>query len=176
MLTLETILKDSVWVAKVGGCRYVGTYDEVERWYDDEDWRDTDLCCEQPEHLREFYDAYFKYSEKHGFTIIQDFYNNVYAKRRVWTEAEIKELVQTNDTVLYRALKKLYDCQTEGELVSKDTHEANGAGFNKIDAGFMTSVCEFLIKNGFLTSKQKAVVRKKIIKYTKQLTRIANAA
>ena len=31
---------------------------------------------------------------------------------RIWTEDEIRELVQTNDVVLYRALRKLYECQT----------------------------------------------------------------
>ena len=34
---------------------------------------------------------------------------------RTWTESEIKELVQTNDKVLYGALKQLYACQTADE-------------------------------------------------------------
>ena len=175
MLTLETILKDSMWVAKVGGCRFVGTYDEIEHWYNDEDWRDTDLCAEQPEHLKAFYDAYFKYDAKNGFTTVQDFYNNVYAKKRIWTDEEIKNLVQTNDKVLYRALKRLYECQTEDEKAEKQTTSKNGVGFNSVDSAFMTSVSEFLLRRGYLTDKQKAAVRRKIIKYTKQLTRIANA-
>lgn len=94
--------------------------------------------------------------------------------KRVWTEEEIKVLVQTNDEVLYRALKKLYDCQTADEKRSGHTKEYNGKGFNSVDAKFMTSVSEFLIKVGYLTEKQKVATRKVIIKYTKQLTRIAN--
>ena len=94
---------------------------------------------------------------------------------RTWTESEIKELVQTNDKVLYGALKQLYACQTADEQAWATTHESNGVGFNAIDAEFLTSVSNFLIKNGFLTDKQKVIVRKKLVKYNKQLTRLANA-
>lgn len=95
---------------------------------------------------------------------------------RIWTAEEIKTLVQTNDTVLYGALKKLYACQTADEKATAETHEHNGAGFNAIDAPFLTSVSEFLLRTGFLTEKQKAIVRRKMVKYTKQLVKLANAA
>ncbi len=94
---------------------------------------------------------------------------------RVWTQDEIKELIQTNDAVLYGALKKLYARQTEDERNCRETKENNGVGFNGCDSRFLSSTAEFLIKTGFLTDKQKFVVRKKLIKYTKQLTRIANS-
>lgn len=48
---------------------------------------------------------------------------------RTWTEEEIKTLVQTNDKVLYGALKKLYECQTEDEKVEGQTNHNNGAGY-----------------------------------------------
>ena len=95
--------------------------------------------------------------------------------KRQWTEEEIKTLVQTHDKVLYGALKNLYNCQTADEQASAETTHANGAGFNALDAEFLTSCAQFLIKNGFLTDKQKAVVRRKLVKYNKQLTRLANA-
>ena len=95
--------------------------------------------------------------------------------QRVWTEDEIKSLVQTNDKVLYGALKKLYDNQTADEQSAKETKEHNGIGFNGVDAPFLSNVADFLIRNGFLTEKQKFYVRKKLVKYTKQLTRLANA-
>ena len=95
--------------------------------------------------------------------------------KRVWTPEEIKTLVQTNDKVLYGALKKLYNCQTADEQSSEETTHANGVGFNAIDAPFLTSVSQFLIKNGFLTDKQKVIVRRKLVKYNKQLTALANA-
>lgn len=93
---------------------------------------------------------------------------------KVWTVEEIKDLVQTNDVVLYRALLKLYNCQTESEKQDKATRDSNGMGFNAYDAEILTSFCDWLIKNGFLTSKQKFVARKKLVKYSKQLTALAN--
>ena len=93
---------------------------------------------------------------------------------RVWTEEEIKILVQTNDKVLYGALKQLYACQTDDEQASGETNHRNGAGFNGVDAAILTSFAEFLGNRGFLTVKQKVICRKKLVKYTKQLTRLAN--
>ena len=94
---------------------------------------------------------------------------------RQWTVDEIKELIQTNDKVLYGALKKLYAEQTADEQHVGETREHNGVGFNGIDSKFLSSVSEFLIKRGFLTDKQKYITRKKLVKYSKQLTRLANA-
>ena len=95
---------------------------------------------------------------------------------RIWTEEEIKDLIQVNDKVLYGALKKLYACQTADEQASGQTNEYNGMGFNGVDAPILSSFCEFLNKTGFLTVKQKMLARKKLVKYNKQLTKLANAA
>lgn len=93
---------------------------------------------------------------------------------KTWTAEEIKELIQTNDKVLYGALKKLYACQTADEQTSGETNHQNGMGFNGIDAPILSSFCEFLNRTGFLTAKQKIIARKKLIKYNKQLTMLAN--
>lgn len=93
---------------------------------------------------------------------------------RVWTEEEIKYLIQINDKVLYGALKHIYACQTEDEKRSDSTREHNGVGFNSFDAEFMTSICKQLEQRGTLSEKQKAVARKKLVKYNKQLTKLAN--
>ena len=95
-------------------------------------------------------------------------------ERRVWTEEEIMVLVQTNDKVLYGALRKLYACQTDDEKSAGIASHRNGAGFNGIDAGILTSFVEFLDRAGFLTVRQKEIARKKMIKYTRQLTMLAN--
>lgn len=95
---------------------------------------------------------------------------------KVWSEQEVKELIQTNDKVLYGALKKLYAEQTKDEQRVGETTEHNGVGFNGVDNKFLSSVSEFLIKRGFLTDKQKACVRKRLVKYNKQLTKLANAS
>lgn len=94
---------------------------------------------------------------------------------RVWTEDEIRRLVQENDKVLYGALLKLYGEQTKDEQDDGETKHHNGVGFNGADSKFLSSVAEFLKQRGFLTPKQKAVVRRKLVKYNKQLTRLANA-
>lgn len=96
-------------------------------------------------------------------------------QKRIWTEDEIRELIQTNDKVLYGALRKLYAEQTADEQSSKDAKYHNGAGFNGVDAGILSSFVEFLNRTGFLTPKQRAVARKKLVKYNKQLTKLANA-
>lgn len=94
---------------------------------------------------------------------------------RVWTEDEIKNLIQTNDKVLYGALRKIYAEQTTDEQAEGQTNHRNGVGFNGVDAPILSSFAEFLKKTGFLTPKQKVIARKKLIKYTKQLTKLANA-
>ena len=94
--------------------------------------------------------------------------------KRIWSEDEIRSLIQTNETVLYRALLKLYRCQTSEEQDSGETVEHNGMGFNAFDASFLTSASEFLLSRGYLTDRQKVVVRKKLVKYNKQLTKLAN--
>ena len=81
MLTLDTIMKDSLWVARMTyGYRFVGTYEEAKRWAEDEECKDFDLCANQPEHLEEFYTAYFTYSRSRWITV-QDFYNNIWSIR-----------------------------------------------------------------------------------------------
>ena len=80
MLKLETILKDTLWVAKMYGWRQVGTYEQIRHLSESEDCRECDLCAQQPEHLQEFYDAYWKYDREHGFITVPDYYNQHYAK------------------------------------------------------------------------------------------------
>lgn len=79
MLTLDTIFKDTMWVGKFEyGGRIAGTYAELEPMQDK--FRDFDVSCQQAAHLEKFYEEYFAYCDKHGFTIIPDYYNNVYVK------------------------------------------------------------------------------------------------
>lgn len=187
ILTLEQIMNESKWVAKMQGWRKVGTYEEVKPYADSNECRDFDLCAGQPKHLADFFDRYFKYEQENGWITIPDFYNDVYlvqkneeqaktpiTSKKVWTEEEIKNLVQTNDKVLYGALKKLYAQQTADEQRTGDVKEHNGRGFNSLDARILSSFAEFLLRTGFLTYKQKLLTRRKLVKYTKQLTRLAN--
>lgn len=99
---------------------------------------------------------------------------NVTEKKKVWTEEQIKYLIQTNDEVLYRALRKLYGYQTEIERQSGNTQESNGVGFNAYDAPFLSAIYKSLEQYGHLTKGQKEKTRNALIKYNKQLTKIAN--
>jgi hypothetical protein len=179
MLTLETIKKDSIWVVKMNWGRLSGTYEEMRPYIeaDDEDnyCRDHDLCCEQPDHLKEFYDGYWEYDRKHGFTTIQDYYNNVYSKKkRDWSKEDIKNLLLSNDKAVMRGIVAIYNFQTECEQDSDETQDANGVGFNGVDAPFLSSLAKQILSKGHLSSKQMECGRKRIIKYAGQLLTIAN--
>lgn len=161
---------------------------EVDRYLEnlseDEGLSDIDYCTRQedPEIGKVLEKAYKIFDESRGtgkFNSISEAIDMVLGetekKRRVWTEDEIKNLIQTNDKVLYGALRKLYAEQTSDEQAAGTTKHYNGVGFNGADAKIMSSFAEFLKRTGFLTPKQKAVARRKLVKYNKQLTRIANA-
>lgn len=128
----------------------------------------------------------YKSTNKSGYELTAKGYKEVYKKlsenaetannqKRIWTKEEISELIQNDDRVLYGALKRLYGEQTSTEQSTQETHEKNGVGFNGVDAKFLSSVAEFLNQNGFLTTKQKEITRRKLVKYAGQLTRLANA-
>lgn len=93
---------------------------------------------------------------------------------KTWNETEIRRLIETNDEVLYRALRRIYEKQTADERSAGQTFESNRAGFNSADGPFMSGICEHLLRCGWLSEKQKEVSRAKLRKYNRQLTRIAN--
>jgi len=95
-------------------------------------------------------------------------------EQKVWTKAEILDLVATNVTFTGRCLQKLYARQTTDEQESRTTHHSNGRGFNAIDAEVMTGIAIWYREKGFLTSKQLLVVRRKLTKYVGQLLEEAN--
>lgn len=93
---------------------------------------------------------------------------------RVWTKEEIKTLIESNDKMVCVSLKQLYNKQTEDERIDKQTSNRNGVGFNGVDAPILSSFAEFYISHGYLSQKQIAIARKKLTKYSKQLTELAN--
>lgn len=95
--------------------------------------------------------------------------------KKVWTKEEIKGLLETNDAFVARSVVKIWQRQTESEKTSKSTNQNNGVGFNGLDAEILTSFAEYFIQHGRLSVKQLAIARRKIKKYAKQLTSIANA-
>lgn len=93
---------------------------------------------------------------------------------RIWTMDEIKELIKTNDKMVARSVVKLWELQTASEQAAQETHERNGVGFNGIDAAILSSFAEWYKAHGYLSQKQTALARKKLVKYSGQLVRIAN--
>lgn len=85
------------------------------------------------------------------------------------SKEEMKKQILENDSVLYDALYKVYQCQTDSEKASDSTKEYNGVGFNGVDAPFLSSLAKSLEKYGSLTPKQTAAARKKMVKYSGQV-------
>ena len=68
---------------------------------------------------------------------------------RTWTQDEIKNLVQTNDRVLYGALRQLYACQTADEIAEGAANHRNGAGFNGIMPRYLQVFASSSIEQDF---------------------------
>ena len=94
--------------------------------------------------------------------------------QKQWTKEEIKENIVKDDKWMERGLVAIFNKQTADEQSSERTKHHNNVGFNKIDSYIMSSFAKFLITSGFLTPKQKVIARKKLLKYSSQLSRIAN--
>lgn len=93
---------------------------------------------------------------------------------KTWTVEEIKNLMATNDKFIGMAVVQIYNCQTESEKYCKETEENNGVGFNGVDANILSSFAEFYKERGYLSQKQMQIARKKMVKYAKQVTKLAN--
>lgn len=101
-----------------------------------------------------------------------------------WTVEQIKHNLQNNDNWVVRAVSAVYKFQTAIEQCNHTTVEDNGVGFNAVDALLLCSFAQQIEKwnntdpstrHRFpLSAKQVALARKKILKYAKQLTKIAN--
>lgn len=94
--------------------------------------------------------------------------------RKLWNEEQIKYWINRSDEVLYLALRALYGCQTDQEKLDGNTSEENGVGFNAYDAPFLSAMIKDLDKWGHLTKGQKEKTRPMIMKYSKQLVKLAN--
>lgn len=90
---------------------------------------------------------------------------------KAWTKDMIKELIQTNDKAVVRALLVIYNYQTESEKACGETRFDNGIGFNGVDANILTSFAEQVNTRGFLSPKQMMIARKKMLKYSGQILR-----
>jgi hypothetical protein len=93
---------------------------------------------------------------------------------RVWKKEEIVALLETNNGFLCRSVVKIWNRQTTDEKICKGTSHENGRGFNGTDANILSSFAEYYVTKGYLTKNQLELARKKMKKYAKQLTIVAN--
>lgn len=91
-----------------------------------------------------------------------------------WKPEEIHHMIETDDKWLYRGLLAIYDKQTEDEKAHDLTHHENSVGFNGPDSNIMSRFAKSLKKYGHLYAQDKAECRKRLLKYCKQLAKIAN--
>jgi hypothetical protein len=104
------------------------------------------------------------------------------SEKRVWRYPEIRELLETSDTLLLRGIVRIYQLQTADEQQMHGTTHHNGVGFNSRDAKFLSDIAKRIISffegqsqyDTPLSTKQKNAARRSMVKYAKQLTRIAN--
>jgi hypothetical protein len=93
---------------------------------------------------------------------------------KMWDKEEIKDLILKSNKMVQRSLVKLFEKQTEDEKMSEETKEHNGVGFNGVDSKFLTSLAKQVQQGRTLSEKQMTHARKKLVKYSGQLTKIAN--
>lgn len=91
-----------------------------------------------------------------------------------WTKEEIREKLQQSDKWLYGAIVAIYDKQTTEEQNIEATVKSNGVGFTGADARLMSYLAKWVKQHGRLNEKWKEVARKKMLKYSGQLAKIAN--
>jgi hypothetical protein len=92
-----------------------------------------------------------------------------------WNVETIKERLLISDKWVTEGVIRIFEYQTASEQDSHQTSEDNGVGFNGVDAELLTSYAKFAIKSGFLTKGQMTYARKKMLKYSGQLAKIANS-
>lgn len=97
-------------------------------------------------------------------------------KTAKWTKDSVKTWVKdadvnntTHRAALSRALLFLYSRQTADEQESQHTAHNNGMGFSGIDAEFLSSVAQGIIKYGSMTPKQAVHVQRRLVRYSGQL-------
>jgi hypothetical protein len=93
----------------------------------------------------------------------------------MWTKEHVHALLDASPRAVYRALQALYARQTADEQQMQYTAHANGVGFNKRDAEWLSDIARKSKRFGTLTERQLNAVRPRMKFYARQLVEIANA-
>lgn len=92
-----------------------------------------------------------------------------------WNAKLIRERLLVSDKWVTEGVIRIFEYQTAEEQNADVTVEDNGVGFNGADAELLSSYAKFAMKSGFLTKGQMVYARKKMLKYSGQLAKIANS-
>lgn len=96
----------------------------------------------------------------------------------IWTPARIRAKILSSDIMLERSISKIYSRQTTSEQNAGVTVENNKVGFTAFDAEFLSSLALQLQNDTRrpqgqrLSESQRAIARRKMTKYAKQLARM----
>lgn len=90
------------------------------------------------------------------------------------TKEGIKTLLNWNDSAVEKGIVRIYQLQTADEQAGGATKHLNGKGFNARDAKYGTYLAKWVLSKRHLTGKHLAAARKMCLKYSGQLTDIAN--
>ncbi len=98
--------------------------------------------------------------------------------KRHWTKASMAKALQNDDKFLLKAMYRLYQYQTEQEQSERRTISGNAVGFNKPDANFLSGMSRMYMANDgdvtVFSERQIDLIRRKMLKYTEQLTMMYN--
>ena len=181
-VTIKQVMQRALWSIEFdcpvnGRISETGTYAECHDMMVDNRAEFSDmslLLTRQPVELHDFVREYERICANHGYMTVADAFEQYGADTKVWTKDEIRKLLQTNDAMVTKSLMKLYDCQTADEQNALITRHNNNIGFNGVDGAVMSRIAKWYADKKFLSPKQLALVRKKIVKYSGQLADIAN--
>ena len=66
-------------------------------------------------------------------------------QQRIWTRAEINELLDRNDIAVMRGIVRLFELQTADEVTTAQTKHENSVGFSAADAKAGTRMARWLL-------------------------------
>lgn len=98
----------------------------------------------------------------------------LFEEKRTWTKDEIREKINSDTRWLLRAVSAIYQKQTEDEQSGRITSHVNNVGFNGVDAEFLSQAAERYNSGWNFSEKYINAIRRAMLKYSGQLTKIAN--
>ena len=92
----------------------------------------------------------------------------------LWTKEIIKHQIETNQKWLERAIVAIYKKQTISEQKIEHSIEYNNKGFSGPDSKRLSYYAKWILSGKHLTGEHLITAKAKMLKYSKQLEKIAN--